>query len=649
MPSRRRPDAEDPQVTQPPRTGLRALGFCLLACLLVAACMPWPVASPRLAALVADELARSYGLALTVEGRSEVALLPLPHLKVHGVRLAAGTADGPVLADGGSLSLHFGLLALVTGRLSVKALSLDGAVVTLSTSQRDARWETALRRVAERVSAGDDAHPTRLALTKARVTGWDPRDGSIQTLRDVDVALSWPLWSSTADIAGAATWKERTARFSVSGFDPGALLAGGSSRFAATAGLPETTLSLEGTARFGDGYAITGFGRLATQSLPEVLTLTGGAVALAPLLDAIVVEADFEAEGGKTKVGRAGGGTVLLPRLRVAVGGNRLDGAGSVAFAEARPAIQATLAADTLSIAPVVADLLRVFGFDEGAPEAAQWRTRPLSLAAFTAGDLDLRLSAASARIGPILVEDIASSLLVRDGRIEASLGRATVQDGTLKGRIVLGPGSAAGSTEIRAQGACERLDFGALLIDLGEYRWVLGDADGTFAVESQGATLGDIVGRLGGRASLAINGGTITGLDLAALMLRDRAALVAAPVQRTGRTDFARAGLSLQFRGGVGTITDAALVSPSLTASLDGTLSLTDRTVAAMAALSPRGAHDPMRYFAISGPLGAVVTRAVAGPAPDAAEGGVAIGGPAALRSSISRSIPAAARAYAP
>ncbi|WP_375409534.1 AsmA-like C-terminal region-containing protein [uncultured Methylobacterium sp.] len=587
--------------------------------------------------MVADELATSYGIALTVEGAAEIALLPFPRLRFAQSRLASGAPDGPVLAEGGGLSLHLDLLALITGRVGLDALSLDGAAITLPMSITDRRWTGAAERLSRRVGGDRQGELPRLNLTRATVTGWNPRNAAIQTLHDVDLSLSAPLLGKSAEIVARGTWKQQEATLRVTGLDLAALFGNVASPFSATLAWPAGTLDLKGSARLGETHDVSGRVRLTTRSLPETLGWTGGDVALAPLMQDVAVEADFRTQGKD----------LLLPQMRVALGSNKLEGAGSVSFADERPAIQATLAAESVNIAPLVSELIGALGLDPDASQAPVWKQRTLALAPFTGGDLDLRLSAASARIGPVLVEDIASSLIVRNGSIEASLGRAGLQGGTVKGRVILAAMPDRGGIEVKAQGAFDGLDLGALLIDMGEYRWLVGAVNGTFALDSRASTMGELVGSIGGRAAVAVEGGTITGLDLAEVMQRD--GVVGPPVQRIGRTDFARAGFALRFKDGLGSITEGTLAAPALTASLIGMVSLLERRFDARAELTPSGGGRPARLFEIVGPWNAIAVRAMADRGAVSDPSGLAVMRPDMLTAPNNVGVPAAARAYVP
>lgn len=643
-----------------PRRILSVLGPALalgaFASGLACGCMPWSLDLPGAAGFVGRGLADSYGVALTAQGRTAVSLLPLPRIAFSDVRLTAGSPDGPVLAKGGDLTLQLSLASLLVGRVEVVSLTLDGAAVTLPESDDDARWDGPLRRLSEAFSGPDPAHPRRITLRRATVTGRDPRDGRPETAREVDLTLSWPLWSDTLDLAGGLTWNCASARFTLTGLRPGDLLDGRDSPFSAALTWPAGSLAAEGSGRLKGGVALAGQARLHTGSLPETLAWIGGDVALSPLIETFSVDGRFELSGESLR----------LPSMRVTAGGTVLEGAGSAEMSGRRPSIRATLDARDLNLAPALGGLMRVAGLDgQGDWEAGSgqgWGRRSLALAPLTGGDLDLRLSSGSARLGPLVLEDLAASVMVRANGIDATLGRASLRGGTLKGRLALATPRdvASDETELKAQGAFEGLDLGALLVDLGESSWVLGATRGSFTLEGRGRDADGLVRRIAGRAVLSVESGTIAGLDLADVVHRGGAVAPGALARRNGRTGFDRAGISLVFNDGVGEIDEGGLAARTLTASLRGRLSLPERRFLARAALLPRkgagdrGAGDrgageatpvpAATLFEIAGPWDAVAVRPM--PRDGRAESAEAL---LSAPASALPGLPSQVRAYAP
>lgn len=619
------------------------LGTLVLA--LVAACLPWSVASLRLTRAVGASLAADYGIAMTAGGPAVIALLPLPRLDFEGIRLSAGAVGGPVLAEGGTLSLKLGIRALLAGRIDVDTLALERTTITLPLSEGDRRWAGPVGRFKSRLTGEAGSRPRRISLTDAVIVGRDPRDGSAQTARDVDLILSWPLWSSQTNVAGSLVWNETPTQFSLTGIRLDEIFAGRETPFTAGATWPAGSLSAQGSGTFAGGMSLRGQGSVQARSLRETLAWMGSDIALSPFLDSLVLDGTFECTE------RA----LLLPSMSLRLGDNRLEGAGSVHFGDRRTALQATLAAETLNLNPLLATLLGTFGLADPA-ESNGWSRQNLALRPFTGGDLDLRLSAGSARFGPVLLEDLASSLLVREGSVEGSLIRASVREGTIKGRFGLTTSAAdRGETELRAQGAFDRVELGALLVDIGQDGWIQGKAQGQFMLEGVGATASALVRHLSGRSSLSMENGTLAGIDLSDVIHRNGTAANGALARRNGRTSFDRAGVTLRFVDGIGEITDGMMKTSSLAAALHGTLSLPERSLAARAELTTRaggesaGRQGPL--FDIEGPWDAVAVRAVSREGgSDLDSRGGSILPPNVLRVPANGfDLPTRARAYAP
>ncbi len=148
--------------------------------------------------------------------------------------------------------------------------------------------------------------------------------------------------------------------------------------------------------------------------------------------------------------------------------------------------------------------------------------TAPVSLEPLSRGDLDLRISASEGQVGPLTVGDLAASILVRDAAVEVALNRARLRDGVLKGRLILTSGADPTETEMKAQGGFDRIDLGGLMSDLGSARWVSGPLQGQFNLESHGRHAAGLVAGIAGRASIAIEGGALSGLDLTDVIHRN-------------------------------------------------------------------------------------------------------------------------------
>ncbi|AWN49310.1 membrane assembly protein AsmA [Methylobacterium terrae] len=607
------------------RTTLALSGAVVAALALAAASRSWTIAAPQAAAFAERDLARRYGLALSVAGPATVTLLPAPALRFSGVRLSRGTHD---LVASEGLQVQLGLAGLLAGRAEITGLVLERARIALP-SGAGSDWAEPAARLAARVAAGRGRHLRRLVLVDATLTGRDPRTGRPETVTGLNLAANWPRPSAGLDLSADFTWRGVPAALTLSDLRPREFAAGAETPVTAALAWSATgphaaegSAEIEGSlvwartapaddaAAGGPGPRLSGQGRFATPALPGTLAWLGIAPGPAALAGPVSLEGRFA----------AGPGGVEWPDIRVRIGDNRLEGAGAATLARGRLAVTGTLAAERLDLS----------GFMPEPEPGGGWSRAPLALDGLTRGDLDLRLSAASARLGPLEAQDVAAGLLVRDGTVEATLGRATVQGGTVKGRAALAVLPAG--LDARLQGSADRIDLGGLFADLGWPRWILGRAQGSVALDSAGSSLADLVGRLAGRAAATVEGGEILGLSLADLAQRPEAAATA--LRRGGRTHFERARVSLTVNGGVAEIGQGQVRGGGLTASLGGRVFLAERRLGAEARIEP-GPDGRTGAFAIEGPWLRPAIRPLAVRLP--------------AETSPTKTLPAAASAYAP
>ncbi|WP_093565034.1 AsmA family protein [Methylobacterium sp. 174MFSha1.1] len=628
------------------RTTLALSGAAVTALAVTAASLPWTIAAPRAAAFAERDLARRYGLGLAVAGPATLTLLPAPRLTFAGVRLSRGGHD---LVASEGLQVQLGLAGLLAGRAEITGLVLDRARIALS-PDADRDWTEPAARLAARVAAGRGRHLRRLVLVDATLSLRDPRTGAPETITGLNLVANWPRPSAGLDLSAAFTWRGVPSSLALSGLRPRELAAGAETPFVAAltwngagARAAGSDARIEGSAEIEGSLAwareaskdspakeaatggprLSGQGRFSTAALPGTLAWLGIAPGLAALAGPVSLDGRFLA--------RPGG--VEWPEIRVRVGDSQLEGAGAAALVRGRLSVTGTLAAERLDLSGLVpgGGFLSEAGSGGagagGAGSGGTWSRAPLALDDFAYGDLDLRLSAASARLGPVEAQDVAAGLLVRDGTVEATLGRATVQGGTVKGRAALA--ALPAGLDARLQGSADRVDLGGLFADLGWPRWILGRAQGSVALDGAGSSLADLVGRLAGRAAVTVEGGEILGVNLADLAQRPETAATA--LRRGGRTHFERARVGLTVSDGVAEIGQGQLRGAALAASLGGRIFLAERRLGAEARIEPGPDGRTGGRFAIEGPWLRPSLR------------------PLAARMPAPTTLPAAASAYAP
>lgn len=554
----------------------RAVFIAALICLalLATAVVPWTISSGVIPAAIAKQLRDVSGLNLTAVGRHTIALLPVPRLKFEDITIE--TSEGVPIAQGGQLRGEFRIVPLLIGRLELSEVWLNGSRVNveIDESGRSSLDEVVARLREEAKGKARSTHIRRLGMTGVQIVVHDRRRNTPVTIHDVNVVANWPRPEAPLAVTGSAVWRGERVDLALNDLRPAALVAGGTSRFTAELGTAGNRVSLAGEVSNAGQAQVAGRASVEFRSVRDLMRLTGLRLPLGSLMPALAADGEFTADGNGFS----------CPAIRMTLGADKLDGALSLRLEGDRPAITGTLAADRLDLTDFFTPLAQAWR------SAGSWSSEPVDLGTVTSGDLDLRLSASSARLGSLRLEDLGAAVLVKQGRIEASLGRATAHRGVVKGRLTL---AALGSrTDFRVQGSFDRMDVGALLGDLGQTRWMTGTGQGQVWLEGIGESPADLLRQANGRISVAVKPGELIGVGLGDVLKRvERYPLSASLDWRGGRTLFDQALITLNIAAGVGDVVDGSLTSPSVRALLQGRISLVERLVALRAHVDGAGA----------------------------------------------------------
>ncbi len=567
----------------------RAVLLIALLCLagLAGAVAPWTVSSGLMSAAVGTQLREGYGVDLTVHGRRTIAFLPVPRLKFEDVSLRA--LDGTPLVDGGELRGEFRVVPLLMGRLELTDLWLNRARVTVGLGERGA-LAAVLARLDERARGRSPRadHLRRLILTETEVVLQDRNERTV--LRDVNVIANWSRADGPLDLSGSLAWRGEPISLNLQEFRPAAYLAGQPTPFSARVSTGAGALRLDGEALPGELPGARGQMEFQVRSVRDLARWAGLPLPLAPLMDALSGEGSFILRQG----------VVSWPSIALSLGQDRLDGALTASLKGGRPAVSGTLAAERLDLTGFFAP------FAQARASTGGWTAEPISLDEATGADLDVRLSSTAARIGPMRLEDVAASVLVTPGRVEASLGRAGLNRGVVKGRLTL---AAAGPrTDVRLVTSFERVDVGAFLADLGRNRWIGGTGQGQIQLEGVGESPAEVMRDLHGRAGVTVRGGELIGMGVAEALKRvERRPLSASFDWKGGRTPFDQATLHLNVAAGVGEVAEGGFASPANRGLVQGRISFAERWLglkyqvdAAAPAASP--GQSPTLVFDVNG-----------------------------------------------
>jgi AsmA protein len=542
------------------------------------AASPWTLPGGGLAAELTRHVRDKYGLDLTVKGRSTFAVLPIPRVKFENVTLQF--PDQALKAEGGTLRGELRLVPLLFGRIELSDFDLTETRITASfEAMQSVKWTEMVK---DRTS---ETYARRLIVSKSTLRWTDLKEANLDQL---NLVIRWADAAEPLTMSGSAAWRDEVISLDQASVFPDLLASDRISPFTLTLTSPSVRLTAEGEAQLGETPRITGESTIRAKSVRDFTRWSGVELPFGSLLRAVSVAGDFSMDRRR----------LSWPAVSVALGEDKLEGTMGVRFDTDRPVITGTLAADTLNLSDLFAP------FSQARTSSGSWSEETIDLTRATGTDLDLRLSAASASLGRLSLDDMAASVLVQPGRIEASIGRAGFNDGSLKGRLSLVKQN--GQVELKSQGTFAGVKIAPFLAAMGEPRWITGNADGQFTFEGVGKNPADVIRQAQGRSSIEVTDGEIVGIALDDALRRvEKRPLLASLNWKGGRTPFDKAQAQVVVRNGVGEIAEARLRAPAVQADLQGQVLLVDRQLSMTANVSPADApagQSPALVFNVVG-----------------------------------------------
>jgi AsmA protein len=572
-------------------------GAVMIALFSAFSLMSWTIASDIVAHAISRQIQDLSGLILNVKGRSTVAFLPVPRLKLEDVTLS--TPQGETLIESAQLRGEMRILPLISGKIELNEVFFNVARVSVNIdAEGHSSWNTSLaliRKHTQKLASSHLSHIRRLVFTNTTfIYRHDGTEASTR-LENLNMIANWSHPDAPISLSGSLIWQGETVTVAMDDFVPRLFLNQGSSPLSLQLGSALGGFKMTAQIREGRPLRAAGTLNLEALSLHNLTRWSGVPLPLAPLIQEFAMKGDFDLQAG----------ALAFPKLRLDIHKSPLEGALSAHYDGSRLGITGTLAADDLVLDPSRPLAPPLFqGQDQNWNEDQGWNEEKISLVPLTKADLDVRLSARQARINGMKGEDIAANLLVKQGKIDASLSRASLHRGTLKTRMTLQQNGE--NVEAKIQGSFDHLDTGGLLAALGQGRWVQGTGSGHFMVESKGAYIAEWVHALQGRASLVLKQGEIFGIALNETLRRiERNPLSASIDWRQGRTSFESAAINLTIAKGIGEINDSILLSPTLRAGLSGQILFPERSLALKVNAQSQAdmAKKPFLVFDMTGP----------------------------------------------
>lgn len=533
--------------------------FLGLAIALVGA-QSWTVAVERVQQRVVALIEARTGLTVDKIERAEIAFLPLPRISLSNVSFRHGeTLSGTALR----VRARARLLPLIAGRMDVARIDFTAPEISVAaTGGGDTLADWLAPPLAQLSRLQDQG---KIVVTGGSV--FIRSSGAIQTvLRNVNLVADERLAQEPLLLSGSLHWRGVPTDFSLV-WPTGS----SNSRLALNITAAPMRLSFDGTRSGETEPVINGPVSMSTRSLPELLSWFGETSRMASAIGAMTLTGDAQIKPND----------ISLNNLIADLDGEKLVGAVKLGLTGSRSAISGTLAGAQLDLGRLYQRLAVV--------TPASDDTAQLPFAEWTAQDVDLRISVDAARAFGLRLGDVATYLLVKQGRFEAGLLRGNAYGGSARGRLLAV--TAPTGVDVKFQAALDKVNFGEMSADIPSLSRFGGTGGAQLALDGIGRSASEIIGSTSGKGSVSLRQGEIDGFAFGELLRRlERNPTLALRDWRKGKSAFNTAQATVSVASGIATLSDTQMAGSAFRLVVSGNAALPTGQIDLTAQLSPVG-----------------------------------------------------------
>lgn len=585
-----------------PRPLLRKTLWTVLVAALIAIAvilaLPFAASNRLVRDRIAQELGAWSGMRVEVGSRPEIEVWPSLRAVLHDVRFTDWDAKGqPVLQaeriememsawDALRGGMTFNRLRLVRPIMRVHAVAPSIYLPALPRGGRIVRAIEVARQALKNnhetpdLSKLPDDDLGRIEFVDARVLVQE-QAGEREIASGLTGALNWPSLNRSGALQAQGLWRGETVSLELASGQPLLHLAGGTTSLRAVVRSPLVTASFDGTAGLSAGAGVSGTLQLSTPSVSNAADWLRIDLASEMAPGALEFSGQLSGSSERLKFGSA---SLILD-------GNTGIGGFDVSFEDIIPEVSGTLAFDVLDLPT----MLGVFS-----PLLPQLGTTAVEPAPFiNRMKLDLRLSASTARAGPITLSEIAATAQVRPGLAVLDISDSHAFGGTLQAGIRASRKPGAETVDVRVLAS----DFdGAAAGDALGAQALLPASRGTLSLTFKGAgdTWERVLESANGTFSASFARGALRGFNLNQFLARlSDGGFFALKDVADGTLAMDGVQIKATMENGVARIARAAIETPDRRILMEGIvpyvggLALTGDLFANLAAVSPAPASS--------------------------------------------------------
>jgi AsmA protein len=520
-----------------------------------------PAASVRDA--VAEEIHAVTGLDPVIRGDVSVSLFPSGTVTFHNVVLGDNRTGAPgVVAD--ELTAHLRYFPLLAGRVEIADVTLVRPTITVTfLPGGQTNWSGLIQSLSRALqpNPGRTASFSEIGIHGGTVVVHKQYAGKDVTdrLDDVEFQLAWPSISRSFGANGHFVWHDEPIEASLTLGDFLAALSGEHSGVKLRLAGAPMKAAFDGAMSAQPTFKIDGTLSVESPSLRDAMRWTDAS------------QLPFGGFGRFTLRAHSsiGGGMVSLSNVNVELDGNAAEGV--ITLSTDRRTVQGTLAAEALDLTPYVS------GIHLLAANERNWDQLPITLDGLADFDLDLRISAASVKVGNAQLGRTAVATNMRNGKFDVTIGESQAFDGIARGSF--GLASANGGAEVTSHLQFVDVDLESCLGQVFGIRRLVGRGNLALNIEGSGSSVLAVTNTLHGTASLTAHSGAIAGINVEQLLRRlERRPLSGNGDFRSGRTPFDQLALSLKIEQGQVSVDDMHLNGPAVRLAVGGQVSVPTR-----------------------------------------------------------------------
>jgi AsmA protein len=520
-----------------------------------------------------------------------LSLFPSGSVRFRHVLLGNSRSTEPAVAAD-ELTARLRYFPLLAGRIEIADVTLVRPVIDVTFSATgQTNWSGLIVSLAHALqpNPGRTASFSEIGIQDGTVVVHDQGKDATERLESVNFQVAWPSISRSFGANGRFIWNNEPVEASLTLSDFLAALTGDRSGVKLRITSDPLNVAFDGVATDQPTLKLNGTLDVESPSLRDALHWTGKSKVPFGGFGRFALRAQSD----------IGGGMASLSNVNVELDDNSAEGALTLAT-DGQRLVQGTLAADALDLTPYVSGI-RLLARDEN----NNWDRLPIALNGFDDFNLDLRLSAASIKIGDAQLGRTAVAATMHDGKLDLTIGESQAFGGTAKG--TLGIASAEGGVAVSSNMQFLDVDLENCLGQIFGVHKVQGRGNLAFNLDGAGDSVLAVTHALNGTATLNAQSGALAGIDVEQLLRRlERRPLSGNGDFRQGRTPFDQLAVNLKVQNGVVSVDDMHIVGPSVKLTVGGQASvpLRDLDLKGVATLvSDSSAEEFDLPFVVQGP----------------------------------------------